>query len=352
MESDNSSYYFSTRDLVTIAVLSALGGALSTYVGYLGQLLNAALGTPFGAGQFLSGLHVFWIILAAGLVRKPGAATSSGFLKGFIEFFTGSTHGILIVLVSLIQGIIVDIGISAVRNRDSLPLYCLVGGFSAASNILVFQLFYFSGAPLLFITLLVILAFASGIIFAGYFGHATVTLINSTQLMRTTQNETNSTSSSFFRRTFTNPYRLSAVIFLIAIAFGASLYGVFVWRPVLNPHSLDITGQVANPYRFSYSTFASHEITIEAELIGSVTHIPPRNYTGISLAFLIQTANPLPSATTVQVIASDGYSVAFALEDVLNDSELIISIDDGLRLVAKNYPGEFWVKKVVTLVIS
>ncbi|MFW9986407.1 MAG: ECF transporter S component, partial [Candidatus Odinarchaeota archaeon] len=75
MNSPATTYYFTTRDLVTIAVLSALGGALSTFVGYLGLLLNTAIGTPFGAGQFLSGLHVFWIILAAGLIRKVWVAT-------------------------------------------------------------------------------------------------------------------------------------------------------------------------------------------------------------------------------------------------------------------------------------
>jgi energy-coupling factor transport system substrate-specific component len=79
--SPSSAYYLSTRDLVTIAVLSALGGAISTFVGYLGLLLNAAIGTPFGAGQFFSGLHVFWIILASGLIRKPGVATATGLLK-------------------------------------------------------------------------------------------------------------------------------------------------------------------------------------------------------------------------------------------------------------------------------
>jgi len=36
----------STRDIVTIAILSALGGALSTFVGYLGNLINLTLGVP------------------------------------------------------------------------------------------------------------------------------------------------------------------------------------------------------------------------------------------------------------------------------------------------------------------
>ncbi len=351
MSNSSSAYYFSTRDLVTIAVLSALGGALSTFIGYLGLLLNSAIGTPFGAGQFLSGLHVFWILLTAGLIRKTGAATATALLKGFVEFFTGSTHGILVVFVSLIQGLIIDIGFFATGQQDSLPLWSIIAGFAAASNVLIFQLFFFSGAPLIFLALLVILSFSSGIIFGGYFGHATTHLVLESQIYRSNNaGNPQMPKGSIWRRL--GPYRLSALVFLIAIAFGASLYAVFVWQPVLDPLSCEVVGQVAQPLQFSYFTYGDNEVTIEAELVGSVTHIPPRNYTGIPLIAILADAHPLESATTLQVISSDGYSATFSLEDVLNDSEIIIVVEDGLRLVAKNYPGWYWVQKVVSLVIT
>ena len=44
-------YHLSTKNLVTIALLASLGGALSTYIGYLGNLMNRLVGVPFGAGQ-------------------------------------------------------------------------------------------------------------------------------------------------------------------------------------------------------------------------------------------------------------------------------------------------------------
>jgi amino acid permease len=61
-------YYFSNRDLLVIAILSGIGGVMSTYVGYLGNLVNRLFGVPYGAGQFVSGLHVFWFTLVALLV--------------------------------------------------------------------------------------------------------------------------------------------------------------------------------------------------------------------------------------------------------------------------------------------
>lgn len=351
MNSSATAYYFTTRDLVTIAVLSALGGALSTFVGYLGLLLNTAIGTPFGAGQFLSGLHVFWIILAAGLIRKVGVATATGLLKGFVEFFTGSTHGIIVVLISLIQGLIIDVGFYAIGQRDFLPFWSIIAGFAAASNVIVFQFFFFSGAPLIFLALLVILAFSSGIIFGGYFGHATTHLVSESNVYRSVaKGPTLASKGSVWQRL--GPYRLSALIFLIVIAFGASLYAVFVWRPVLDPLGCEVVGQVAQPFGFTYFTYAEYEITIEAELIGSVTHIPPQNYTGIPLVTILTDAQPLESATLLQVVSSDGYSATFSLEDVLNDYEIILVVDGGLRLIAKNYPGWFWIQKVVSLVIT
>ena len=108
-----------TRDIVTIAVLSSLGGALSTFIGYLGNLINLALGVPFGAGQFMAGLHVFWLVLIRVIVPKLGAGTAGGLLKGTVEMFTGSTHGIAIVFVSLVQGIIIDMSAAAAGSRDS-----------------------------------------------------------------------------------------------------------------------------------------------------------------------------------------------------------------------------------------
>jgi energy-coupling factor transport system substrate-specific component len=350
MNNSAPSYYFTTRDLVTIAVLSALGGALSTFVGYLGLLLNTAVGTPFGAGQFLSGLHVFWIVLAAGLIRKTGSATAAGLLKGFVEFFTGSTHGIVVVLVSLIQGLIIDIGFYAIGQRDSLPFWYIIGGFAAASNVLIFQLFFFSGAPHIFLVLLIILAFSSGIIFGGYFGHATTYLVLESKVYRTAASIPIRSRGSVWRRL--GPYRLSALIFLVAIAFGASLYAVFVWRPVLDPLSCEVVGQVAQPLRFSYFTYSDQEVTLEAQLIGSVTQLPPQNYTGIQLVTILADANPLGAATTLQVVSSDGYSATFSLEEVQSDDEIILVIEDGLRLVAKNYPGWYWVQRVVSIVIT
>ncbi|NLC38241.1 MAG: ECF transporter S component, partial [Clostridia bacterium] len=175
-ETKGKKYYLNNRDLLIIAVLSGIGGVMSTYIGYLGNLLNRIFGIPFGAGQFVSGLHVFWFILVAGLIRRPGAASAAGLLKGVIEMLSGSTHGLAIILVSFIQGLLVDAVLLIIR-RHNLTAYMLAGGISAASNVFVFQLLYFSNAPAAYIFLISGLAFISGLLLAGSFGYSVLEIL-------------------------------------------------------------------------------------------------------------------------------------------------------------------------------
>jgi len=50
--------FLDVREIVLVALLAAVGGVLSTYVGYIGNLINRVFGVPFGAGQLIAGLHV------------------------------------------------------------------------------------------------------------------------------------------------------------------------------------------------------------------------------------------------------------------------------------------------------
>lgn len=348
-----SSSIVSTKDIVTIAVLASLGGALSTFVGYLGNLINLALGVPFGAGQFMAGLHVFWLVLIRVIVPKRGVGTAGGLLKGMIEMFTGSTHGIVIVIVSFVQGIIVDIGASAAESSDNLNdnsrfIWWIGAGFSSAANVIVLQLFYFTGAPFLYIFVISILAFCSGIIFAGYFAWETLEFLNDA-----------GTISGFhsIKPTITskNPRsiahrNLPAIAFVLFLTIGTLYYTTNVAHVFADPYTCEVRGLVDNPFSFTLSDFQSDEVTIEAELIGAYTHLPPANYTGILLSTILQQATVQTDAVGVQVIAKDGYSISLDISEVMTDSELLLTrTEDGLWLIAANYDGSMWVRQVILL---
>ena len=167
-------YYYTTRDLLMMAALAALGGIASTYINFIGDFFQSFLGFA-GTTQWAAGLHVLWLVLAVGLTRKQGAGTITGILKGAVELFSGNTHGLLIVLVDLVAGLLVDLGSPPFRKKDHWLTYCVAGGLAAASNIFVFQVFAALPADILtygVIGLIALVAFISGVIFAGILGSA------------------------------------------------------------------------------------------------------------------------------------------------------------------------------------
>ncbi|MBS3793510.1 MAG: ECF transporter S component [Candidatus Thorarchaeota archaeon] len=345
-------HFLGTREIATIAILGALGGSLSTFVGYLGNLVNLALGVPFGAGQFMAGLHVFWLVLMRLIASKRGVGTFGGTLKGLVELFAGSTHGVVIVLVSFVQGIIIDLAAeeggppqeAGARNQI---VWWFVAGLSSASNVIVFQIVYFSGAPWIYLAAITALAFSSGAIFGGYFAWQTMFFIQDIGMTGFSVETPSLPESPVYRN-------IPAILFIIFLTTGALYYTIFVAKPFADPYACEITGDVANPFIYHPSDFIQQEVTIAAELQGAYTYIPPKNYTGVPLNILIERAEPSTEASTVRVEAKDGYSVEFGLSAVLSDDRLILTEeeDSGLWLIAAEYEGSYWVHKVSTILVT
>jgi energy-coupling factor transport system substrate-specific component len=349
----------STKDLVTIALLSALGGVLSTYVGYLGNLINHIIGVPFGAGQFMAGLHVLWIILAIGITKRKGAGTVTGLVKGIVELFTGSTHGIVIVAVSLMQGVVADVFLFSdkAKERRDYTAYAIAGAFSSAVNVIVFQVFFFSGVPIILIAMLCMLAGASGMIFGGWLAIEMLDALEQTGMLvgkreycvdgdAEDQGEWGRSRKAKRRRMMS----MSAVAgFLAVFSIGAVYYFMFIFV-LPGGSTVAIQGAVSEPFDFTYDDYLDMEVTINAELIGSVTYVSPRDYSGVPLNVILADASPTEAATEVVVRASDGYFAVFAFEDVMTDDRLILSDDgDEFRLIAADYDGAYWVRQVIEI---
>jgi ABC-type thiamin/hydroxymethylpyrimidine transport system permease subunit len=155
------------QDLAALIVLSSLGGVTSVLVGYAGQLLSSVALVPFVTPQLLSGLHVFWLILATMMVPKRGSATVAGALKGLIEASLFSHLGLFSFLVSLLEGAVADIVFIFLKRKHKITVY-LAGGLSSASNLLIVQLFFLPPLPILIYVLAYVAAFLSGLLFGGY----------------------------------------------------------------------------------------------------------------------------------------------------------------------------------------
>ena len=179
--------YFTTRDLLMMAALAALGGVVSTYVNAVGDFMQSIFGFA-GTNQWAAGLHVLWLTLAVGLTRKQGAGTMTGILKGGVELLTGNTHGLMIVLVDVVAGLMVDLGFLPFRRKDSLAAYCVAGGLAAVSNVFVFQLFASVPADtLVYWAMLLVagVALLSGVLFGGVLSRGLVNALRRAGWSRT-----------------------------------------------------------------------------------------------------------------------------------------------------------------------
>jgi ABC-type thiamin/hydroxymethylpyrimidine transport system permease subunit len=159
---------FSNRELSLIIVLSALGAITSVPIGHLGNYLKTIPFIPFGSGQILAGLHLITIVLTALYVKKFGAATMSGAVKGLAEAFLFSYHGLPVILMSTLQGAIIDAALYVIGYGSiSMILGCRL---SAASSVMFIQFFLGKTFPMSIYAFMYILSFISGSVFGGYVG--------------------------------------------------------------------------------------------------------------------------------------------------------------------------------------
>jgi len=336
---------FGVRDLVLIALLAAVGGVLSAYVGYLGNLINRLFGVPFGAGQLIAGLHIVWPLLARSLVGRFGAGTLTGVTKGLVEFLAGGTHGVVIVLVSLVEGLLVDLGMG-ISRRQGLALTMLAGAVASTSNVFIFQAIYFSGVSLTFIFVMAGLSFASGAFFGGYLAWDLKRLLAASRLLPQTEPIASRRGISWRRH-------LATIGLVVALLAGGIYYYVAVYDPFAVPGAASVSGAVEEPYTFEFGAWDGEIHTVTAELRGSVSYVPPTDYSGVVVRDILKRARPTSEATRLRVIADDGYEASFDLSAAMVDVELLLALDgESLRLVAVAYDGGFWVQRVRRLVVE
>jgi energy-coupling factor transport system substrate-specific component len=331
--------YFTTRDLLLMAALAALGGVVSTYVNAIGDLFQSVFGFA-GTTQWAAGLHVLWLTLAVGLTRKQGSGTITGLLKGGVELLTGNTHGLLVVLVDIVAGLLVDFGFLPFRKKDSLLAYCLAGGLASASNVFVFQLFAAVPADTLaFQAMLLVggIAFSSGVLFAGVLGWA---LLNG--LRRAGVVKDQAPAPSMGRRIYP--------VFLGVAALLTVALALFLQQALRGPNTVHIGGAVAAAYDYP----AEHGDIPEVSGEGTLNEAQ-RRFTGVPLEEIIARAEPQEAAEMVLIEASDGYTFFVSISEVRENENLLLVVqgegEDASYSVAGAENSKAWVRAVTRLIV-
>lgn len=334
-------YYFSTRDLLVIAVLAALGGVLSTYISYLANMINHLVGVPFGAGNVVAGLHVLWLLLMIAITRKVGSGLIGGAVKGFVEFITGNPHGIVVVVISTIEGLGAEMGYWPLRKHRTAA-YMLGGGLGAFANVLVFQLLYNSYGSFWLFVIWGGLAFVSGAVMAGYFTGGIMDNLEDAGIVRREKQKKSWLS-------FSIP-KAFALVLAVAILFSAIYYFAIV-QVREDPMVVHVTGKIVEPKDYYLPTYTSHYITVNTPMDGTYKHYPAQDYTGLPVDYILDDARISADATKIDVVAADGYYQTFNISDI-RGRDLILNVSnvesssDYIRLVAPGFAGGMWVRNV------
>ena len=333
-------YYFSTRDLMMMSALAALGGIASTYINMIGDFFQSLLGFA-GTTQWAAGLHVLWLMLASVLVGKPGAASITGLLKGFVELFTGNTHGILVLIVDIVAGLIVDFVILFKKEKKPDLLFFLAAGLSSASNVIVFQLFASLPADVIaFIAILAtsLLAFVSGVVFGGMMGRSLIKALERIGMIHKRQAQISKTS------------KVWAMIIIASALLITMIGGSYIYNSQTKVSSIVITGDVKNPYDYPASGYSPEFVEREIESNGVA-----RKYEGILFKDLVDHAGPLPVDGVVMIEATDGYSFFVSMQEIADNGNLLVNIAETKDGAAYNVVGaessKAWVRGVSRIVI-
>jgi ABC-type thiamin/hydroxymethylpyrimidine transport system permease subunit len=291
-----------------MAALAALGGVAGTYVNAIGDVFQSVLGFA-GTTQWAAGLHVLWLVLAVGLTGKQGAGTITGLLKGGVELLTGNTHGLLVVLVDVVAGLLVDLGFLPFRNRDSLPAYALAGGLASASNVFVFQLFASLPADTLaygVILLVALVAFASGVLFAGLLGRTLVSALRRAGVVKD-------------RPPASMPGHVYPIFLVVAAVLTVALT-LYLRQALRGPATIRVGGAVEAAYDYPTTHGDIARITAESTLNKVTT-----GYTGVPVCELVARAGPQPGASLLLVRAVDGYAFFVGMDEVDRNEALLLA---------------------------
>jgi energy-coupling factor transport system substrate-specific component len=243
-----------------------------------------------------------------GILRKLGAGTITGVLKGVVELMSGNSHGVIILLVDLVAGLLVDFGFFIFNRKQRLFPYLIGGGLATGSNVLVFQIFATLPQNILGLTAIIVLffvAFASGLIFAGILPFMLVNALSKAGVVKIPEKTIQKRKIGWW--------------ILSGIAIIALITAVYLRINLQGPQTIQIEGAVGNPYAFPDNDISIEEESREMEYRGVMTE-----YRGYPLLDIIENANPEADANTLLIEASDGYAFLISFHELNNNPNILL----------------------------
>jgi energy-coupling factor transport system substrate-specific component len=180
---ETKSASFTTVELVFIAIVGVVFGLLNNLFGIVYTAINAfnpwlaLLFTPFGIVT----------LLAAYVVRKPGAALLAGIINGLVQFLAGNPAGLWSLVFGLAHGLGTELVFFLFRYKNYSWVACFFASFVDGLFNMIAVIFAFgmiSFTPMNQIFIMIVLASVSSGVEAGFLGKIIGDLLNQTGLLK------------------------------------------------------------------------------------------------------------------------------------------------------------------------
>ena len=157
-----------TVDIIVTAVLGVVSGLIFWLWDQAFTPLSAAMAASPGFVGSLNGGWLFVGVLAAIIVRKPGAALIASVLAGFIESLIGGNWGFANIPFALIQGLGAELAVAIFAYKSSRLVVALIGGLlSGVASAAITLPLYYPDSTAVFVAIYWITTLVSGLVLAG-----------------------------------------------------------------------------------------------------------------------------------------------------------------------------------------
>ena len=157
--------FFTTMDILTMAVVAAIGAVLSSFV--INPIVRSLqIASPF-VSMWPGALHLLSIVLGGLLIKKPGAGMITALINGLCQMIFGSASGALCLVYGVGNGVGAEIGLLLFRYKPSLLCTMITAGLATTTAFFVDLIYWYSNFDLTFKIIYEIDAFFAGAIVCG-----------------------------------------------------------------------------------------------------------------------------------------------------------------------------------------
>lgn len=160
-----NSKFFTTVDILIMAVVAAIGAVLSAFV--INPIVRSLqIASPF-VSMWPGSLHLLSIVLGSMLIKKPGAGMATALINGLCQMLFGSASGALCLIYGIGNGVGAEIALFLCKYKPGLISTMLCAGLATMTGFFVDLIYWFSDFSIGFKILYEVDAFFAGAIVCG-----------------------------------------------------------------------------------------------------------------------------------------------------------------------------------------